>query len=93
MFLSEEERFNRHHLASTRFQTEQKQKLQAIQEGRLGTRRDNQNTLREKVERETQFLEAKAEAQRYRKFHRLMAYEQVKKLFRLIVNNVNRMLN
>jgi len=79
MFISEQERFDRHPLNRTKFQFEEKMKKKAIKDKKLEELRSNQDTLRARIEYETAMQEAKDQNHLRQKSLVMTDYERVLK--------------
>jgi len=77
MFISEDERFYKHRLASTMFQADERRKKELIQEGRLEARRTNQNIIADRIARQMAVEDSKEIAKRNMKSEIIARYENV----------------
>jgi len=80
MFVTEKERFNKHHLASTSFQLEEKERKKAVHEKKLESLRAKQDAFRAKLDHQVSMLDQRDQDMLKLKYFRLTSYERNAKL-------------
>jgi len=80
MFVTEKERLNKHHLASTSFQLEEKERQKVVHEKKLENLRAKQDAFRAKLDHQASVLDQKDKDMLKLKYFRLTSYERTAKL-------------